>query len=160
MKTKELNIVVPDGYEIDEENSTLNKILFKQIKPISWEHLNSITGYYVISNSEVRSASSFDPKKSDKNIFKTEDQAKAAIALAKISQLIPLYIKRYYEENPYWEPDWVRSDYKYCIGVINDSFYVISYLHLRFFIAFPTEEIAEKFLSEQAVLLRLAKPLL
>lgn len=160
MNTKELNIVVPDGYEIDEENSTLNKILFKQIKPISWEHLNSITGYYVISNFEVRSASSFDSKKSDKNIFKTEAQAKEYIALAKISQLIPLYIKRYYEENPSWEPNWVRSECKYCIGVVKDSFYVISQIHLKFFIAFPTEEIAEKFLSEQAVLLRLAKPLL
>ena len=31
MKNKEINIIPPNGYEIDKENSTFEKIVFKKI---------------------------------------------------------------------------------------------------------------------------------
>ena len=39
METKELKIQIPDGYEIDKEKSTFEKIVFKKkdTKPRSWE---------------------------------------------------------------------------------------------------------------------------
>ncbi|HOG38227.1 MAG TPA: hypothetical protein PLD95_02030 [bacterium] len=47
-KTVEIN--VPDGYEIDKEKSTFEKIVFKAIEqnlPECWEDLKSIEGYYM-----------------------------------------------------------------------------------------------------------------
>lgn len=52
MKNKELKIEIPDGYEIDRENSTFEKIVFKKIEsklPKSWEELKIISGYYLDS---------------------------------------------------------------------------------------------------------------
>ena len=45
MKNKELKIQVPEGYEIDKENSTFEKIVFKKVEnelPKSWEELGEI----------------------------------------------------------------------------------------------------------------------
>ena len=57
METKELQIQIPEGYEIDKENSTFEKIVFKKkdTKPRSWEEYccqqktNDKTGYYINS---------------------------------------------------------------------------------------------------------------
>ena len=32
MKNKEFKIEVPDGYEVDKENSTFEKIIFKKVE--------------------------------------------------------------------------------------------------------------------------------
>ena len=39
METKELKITIPEGYEIDKEKSTFEKIVFKKkdTKPRSWK---------------------------------------------------------------------------------------------------------------------------
>ena len=39
METKELKITIPEGYEIDKDNSTFEKIVFKKkdTKPRSWK---------------------------------------------------------------------------------------------------------------------------
>ena len=50
MKTQK--IVAPEGYEIDREKSTIDEIVFKEIKkqlPKTWEELNTIKGWYVDS---------------------------------------------------------------------------------------------------------------
>ena len=52
MKDRELKIEVPDGYEIDKEKSTFEKIIFKKVEkelPKSWEELKIISGYYLDS---------------------------------------------------------------------------------------------------------------
>ena len=41
METKELKIQVPEGYEIDEENSTFECIKFKQIKDATYKDICS-----------------------------------------------------------------------------------------------------------------------
>ena len=58
---KELKIEIPDGYEIDKENSTFEKIVFKPLNPYpkTWEEcidiLNSLkTRFcYITSGSEL-----------------------------------------------------------------------------------------------------------
>ena len=48
METKELKITIPEGYEIDKENSTFEKIVFKKkdTKPRSWnDYLELNTGF-------------------------------------------------------------------------------------------------------------------
>ena len=54
MKTKELKIQAPEGYEIDKENSTFECIKFKSIKKnITYEDICNnllISGYYINNN--------------------------------------------------------------------------------------------------------------
>ena len=54
METKELKISVPQGYEIDKENSTFECIKFKKIEQ-RWRDNEdaNIAGYYITSNSEI-----------------------------------------------------------------------------------------------------------
>lgn len=54
MKTFKINI--PEGYEIDKDESTFEKIVFKKIEKkliTSWEELHSIKGYYVKGDSSI-----------------------------------------------------------------------------------------------------------
>ncbi len=49
---KTFNIEIPDGYEIDQQNSDLTKglVVFKKIElnlPKHWRELENISGYYV-----------------------------------------------------------------------------------------------------------------
>lgn len=56
MENKELKIQVPVGYEIDKENSTFEKIIFKKDEkwlPKTWEDLQNIKGSYVDKDSIV-----------------------------------------------------------------------------------------------------------
>ena len=51
METKELKIQVPEGYEIDKEKSTFEKIVFKKVEkelPKSWEDLYEVGGWFVV----------------------------------------------------------------------------------------------------------------
>ena len=109
-------IEVPDGYEVDSEKSTFTNIVFKPIAckcPKSWEDAfigGSICGYLVNVLSDVKEVkvgrfASYVAKK----VFKTENQAKSALAYAQITQLmaLPCY-------NGDWIPDWEnRNEVKY-----------------------------------------------
>ena len=56
METKEMKIQVPEGYEIDKENSTFEKIVFKKVEnelPKSWEDLMTVKGYCVDTFSKI-----------------------------------------------------------------------------------------------------------
>ena len=56
METKELKIEVPEGFEIDREKSTFEKIVFKKVErdlPKRWEDLKTIKGYYVHIGSKI-----------------------------------------------------------------------------------------------------------
>lgn len=159
---KELNIQVPEGYEIDKDRSTFEKIIFKKTeeKPISWDTLRHIEGYSINTNSKTFKNPPIPPAPEFKNTFKTLEQAEAALALAQLSQLIPEYIKRYYSKNPHWRADWIRSTDKFCIGVMNNEFIIDIIYYQQHFCAFPTEKIAERFFKEQRALLEQAKPFL
>lgn len=158
---KELNIQIPEGYEIDEEKSTFERIIFKKKGgSIKWELLGAIHGYYIGDDALIRSITATSMNDFNKNIFKTLEQAEAALALAQLSQLIPAYIRKYYPEDPYWKADWIRSTDKFCIGVMNDEFIIDIIYYQQHFCAFPTEKIAERFFKEQRALLEQAKPFL
>lgn len=59
METKELKVQVPEGYEIDKENSTFERIRFKPIKKdITYEDVceNSLfgdNGFYISAVGEI-----------------------------------------------------------------------------------------------------------
>jgi len=162
--SKTLNIDIPDGYIIDEEKSSFEKIVFKKIQNVEfpqWEKLGLIGGYSPNSEASTtyRLNSALYPY--SKILFATKEQAEASIALAQLSQLMK-------HVNDGWEPDWHNEDqFKYCIGYFGEKAWV-SDLRLakdarfiaRYFLTFPTEAKAYGFLKAYRDLIEKAKPLL
>lgn len=149
METKEIKIEVPNGYEIDKENSTFEKIVFKPIKVVnSWEDFIKIDGFFITDSSEIKhmrtSTYSFNKGK-DKNVFLNEKYAKSALALAQISQILP-----YYDTNVNWD-DCDKP--KYCIIRRGNEADTTDFYELRHLLAFNTIAEAERFLkyNEQLV---------
>jgi hypothetical protein len=151
---KTLEIKIPDGYEIDTENSTFEQIVFKEIKkelPKSWEELGVIEGYWIYYNSTI--VHDKDKIISDhKNIFKTKEQAQASIALAQLSQLRDVYRQG-------WKPE-SNDGLKYSIRKIEQKLEIINYYEIRYFLSFQSQEIAEEFLNNFKDLIEEASPLL
>lgn len=160
---KTLKIEIPEGHEIDQEKSNLaeGKIQFKQSKkPLikSWEELkeelNKINGWYVTSDSDISSTSNAYIKDSNKNIFTTEKQAKASIALAQLSQLRDVYRQG-------WTPDWsCHEEKKFCVEFFDNNLLEIDVWQRRnYFLSFQSREIAQEFLNNFRVLIEQARPL-
>lgn len=157
MKTKELKIEAPEGYEIDRENSTFKKIVFKKIEnelPKSWEDLGVIRGFYVNAHSEVRDFEGRTSKDSNKNTFPTKEEAEACLALAQLCQLRDRY-------NDGWRPDWEDDgEIKHCIeffkGKIDKEYHHIA----KRVLCFKTRELRDEFLENFRGLIEIAKPLL
>ena len=95
---KELKIEVPQGYEIDHQKSTFEKIVFKKIpdNPKTWEDYCSLmkgkTVYYTNCNNIIVSGFSDAHDK-----FATKKRAEQFIALGKILQLRDYWVKGYSE---------------------------------------------------------------
>lgn len=48
METKEVKITIPEGYEIDEQNSTFECIKFKKLCQINtWKDIPKVNGCYI-----------------------------------------------------------------------------------------------------------------
>jgi hypothetical protein len=156
MKTLKIN--VPEGYEIDKEQSTFENIVFKEIKkelPKSWEDLENLKGFHVGYTSDVVVTSDHVRKsKINRFIFATEEQAEASIALAQLSQLREVYRQG-------WKPDWTdEGSDKYCIVFRDSIFELDSFCHTSYFLSFQSQEIAKEFLENFRDLIEQARPLM
>ena len=155
MEQKEIKIQIPEGYEIDKELSTFEKIVFKakaKKLPKSWKELEIVNGFYTNSNSNVCAAdcSTID---SSRNIWPTKEYAEASIALAQLLQLTRVY-------NAGWEPDWTDGSCKNCIYISADKIQLDIWKTTNFILAFKTGELAQQFLTNFKDLIEIAKPLL
>jgi hypothetical protein len=153
---KELKINVPKGYEIDKDKSTFENIVFKEINvlPSSWENLGLIQGFYVNGVSKVEFYGVVKIAYTNKNTFKTEEQAEASIALAQLSQLRDVYRQG-------WEPDWLNNNSsKYCIYIHSDSISTVGLTYTTHFLSFKDKETADLFLENFRDLIEKAKPLM
>lgn len=122
-------IEVPDGYEIDQKNSTFERIVFKEKHigktedvdfPRSWEEFcenypikrgeTSVNSYCstVIVDSRVRTPLD------DKNYLPSKELAEAMLALCQLIQLRDCY-------NQGWKPDWEDIKCKYCIDTYHNK---------------------------------------
>ena len=155
MKTKELKIEVPQGYEIDRENSTFENIVFKKVEelPKRWGELKRIKGVYVDSDSRLCNSGYGATYETSKNIFPTIEEAEACLALAQLCQLRDRY-------NDGWKPDWKDGVEKHCVyfhsNEINSAYTYSSHRVLTF----KTQELRDKFLENFRDLIETAKPLL
>lgn len=85
-------IEIPEGYEIDTEKSSLKKgkIVFKELEkklPRSWKELELVGGYYINPYAEIIVYNGASPKDSLRDVWPTEEEAKAALALSQLLQL-------------------------------------------------------------------------
>lgn len=89
METKELKIIPPEGYEIDKENSTFKCIKFKPAAK-RWRDnkYKLFKGYFINNDSRIQLAPSCYNHDFNNNVFATEKQAKSALAMAQISQIM------------------------------------------------------------------------
>ena len=147
METKEVKIEVPQGYEIDHQKSTFEKIIFKKIpeNPKTWEEYCSLMKgktihypdyYYIILRS-------FEDAY---NMFATEERAKQFIAFGKLLQL-----------HDYWVGDWKRNSDN--IYIIFKNVIIATMNNNDFPLSFPTREMAERFKEYFKDLIKEAYPL-
>ena len=149
METKEVKIEVPQGYEIDKEKSTFEKIIFKKISenPKTWEEYCSLmkgkTMYYTNCNTITVSGFSDAHDK-----FVNKKRAEQFIALGKLLQLRDYWVKGY---DTFSCRVWNNSDRKVFVC---DWCGVTPYP-----LTFPTREMAKEFKDCFEDLIKQAYPL-
>jgi hypothetical protein len=152
--TQQIKLLIPNGFEIDRENTTEKEILLKPIKkqlPKTWEELEEVGGYYTNTLSTVLYDSKEGCNMYNRNMFATEAQAKASIAMAQLSQLREVYRQG-------WKPKtWATV---YGIGYSSAGLEVLVYEYCRVFLSFQSKEISEEFLTNFKDLIIEAAPLL
>ena len=158
METKELKITIPEGYEIDKEKSTFEKIVFKKkknTKPRSWkEYLELNTGFDGCGiNWNCGGVQTTGLHHRGKAIVPTEYGA-PFIAMMQLMSLRQAWIGD-------WKPDW-SSGYSsnYCVVGVGDRFDVCILSKCRYALSFPTIEMAKDFMDCFKGLLEIAKPLI
>jgi hypothetical protein len=142
---KELKIEIPEGYEIDKEKSSFEKIVFKKKVEINcWEDLKRVPGVYITDNSCFSPTPAGLVLPHNRNVFLNEKYAKSALALAQISQLLP-----YYDA----DIDWESKDVKYCITRSINNIMIGEWISRYCILTFNTKSEAERFLkyNEQLV---------
>ena len=143
---KELKIEIPEGYEIDREKSSFEKIVFKKkIEVNRWEDLKNITGVYITIDSLFDFAKNNPNDQGNHNVFLNEKYAKSALALAQISQLLP-----YYDANT----DWTSDGCKFCICRVNNHLEIRHWVNIYHILAFNTKSEAERFLKHNEQLVK------
>ena len=151
---KEIKITPPEGFAIDKENSTFDCIKFKPIVK-RWRDNKDvqIKGYYIYgSNSTICYSDSYFNTPNNYNIFATEKQAKSALAMARISQIMA-NDKRFggVVTDEEWRDDTVV---KYVLLKEKDSIFKDIYYTFYHFLAFHTLEQRDLFLEENEDLVR------
>ena len=120
METKEIKINVPEGYEIDKENSTFECIKFKPIKKeLTYEdmaeELFSDIGFYIISNGGIIP---FDKTvgKDDKNNATNKNQLERLLSLKQLLNIAEYYNKKSpKEENYIYRINFEKSSSEYFV---------------------------------------------
>ncbi len=143
-----IEIQIPDGYELDEDNSTLDDVsgmnlVLKPAKPKlaqSWEDLGEIEGWYINGGSDVGRSGVRDTYPRQRNIFATKTEAESSLAMAQLSQLMK-------HANGDWVPEWTNLGTKYCIERERDKVCVIDYYNRYRFLAFHDRKIRNQFLE-------------
>ena len=153
MDTKEIKIVPPEGYEIDKENSTFECVKFKPIGK-RWRDGNPfISGWCLGCTNVFGSRNQYEKpwKEGNLDVFATEKQAKSALAMAQISQIMA-NDERF--GGAITDEEWLQDFDKYAItrasNIIIKGCYTINYK----FLAFHTPKQRDLFLKENEDLVK------
>lgn len=98
METKEIKIKVPEGYEIDRENSTFECIKLKPIKKLTYKDVAEelfFEGLFAIDfNGEIRHASSSSNSQCDRNNATNKKQLERLLALNQLLNIAEYYNRK------------------------------------------------------------------
>lgn len=162
---KELKIEIPNGYEIDKENSTFEKIVFKPLEkyyPKTWKECikklsNMIEKFYWITeNSKITNSrnSIVEAFTNNYNVLPSEQDAEKFLILQKLRTCRRAYIGG-------WIPDWTDNETgKYCITIDSNILQISYFYNYSRSFSFPTLEMAEVFLKNFKSDLEFVKDLL
>jgi len=157
MKEKTIEIIAPEGYEVDKERSSFEKIVFRALPekglPKTWEELKQINGYFTDDASQIYGPLNLATTDDSLNTWPTREEAEASIALAQLCQLRDRY-------NGGWKPDWYTEDPKHVIYYSKDGVEGTSFFTLPHVLTFKTAELRDEFRKNFADLIEKAKPLL
>lgn len=138
---KKVSIEIPEGYEIDRENSTFENIIFKKKRTINtFSDLIEIKGFH-IDKSSKESIKVWESTPNNIIVFIDEKHAKSAMAMASISQLMPYYGGAITDE------EWQEITSKYTIERVNSSIVRSSTTFDYQFLTFHTEKQRDRFMS-------------
>lgn len=126
----------------------------EQPKAVTWEGLKEVTGWYVSSASKVLYEQNKSACDNMRNLYRTEAQARGALAQSMITQLLPVY-------NGNWVAEWsLTSARKYSVCLSGKEWQVIPRTTVNSTILnFKDRPTAERFLTEQSELLEQYKGL-
>jgi hypothetical protein len=150
---KTIKTIIPEGWEIDKEKSTFEEIVLKQSKkelPKRWEDLKEVKGTWVAGDCTIHTNKYY--VEDNRNVFVTEAQARASIALAQLSQLREVY-------RDGWKPD-LENGKKYVIFCEIRELYKGYAYSTSYFLSFQSEEIRDEFYTNFRDLIIEAAPLL
>ena len=160
---KELNIVIPEGFEIDKEKSTFEKIIFKKKTnkyPKTWEEFckeKPVSGieYFINHNSVVLEyGDSEDRDEADKNLCKTKEEAEAFLTLIQLKRLWHEYVEGF--ESDYFGYSIYLIDIS---GAPVGNGWFIDETNECSIFSFPSIELAQKFLDNFKELFKKIEPL-
>ena len=121
----------------------LQEMQFKKDPAKTWEELETVDGFWIGSSSTIFTQPAITTRDlGNKNILKTEKQAKSALAYAQLTQLMA-------EVNSDWAPDWNSGvQTKHAIVRSQNVLVTDKFCYTYKFLTFKSEEIAEQFLDD------------
>lgn len=149
----QIKINIPEGCEIDRENSTFENIVLKRALPTKWENIGIIIGFVINSNSMVVPYLGTHSISKNKYVWPTKEYAQAALAMSQLLQFRQTWIGD-------WKPDWKEDVVKYCIYSHENKIVVNVNVSTHRILSFPTVKMAEDFKTAFKELLKEAAPLL
>ena len=161
METKELKITIPEGQEIDwQESAKQEKIVFKKKdpKPRSWEeYCNNFSGelFYFSNRNSIESVVTSDGMSyTAKDYLPSKELAEAFLAMMQLMSLRQAWIGD-------WKPDWkINATDIWCVIFKEGKLKVDLFCTISMALSFPTKEMAEDFMNCFKDLLEIAKPLI
>ena len=153
----ELEYPIPDGMEIDAENSTSKRIVLKHKEkqlPTKWEECEPLCAAYYINTAEIYA---LHVTSMHKDAYKDCVKSKALI---KAMQILPELIAIRDEFNDGWVPNWNDSVIKWSITLYHNRLATDAPDYRCCLFAFKTSALRNKFLKEQKDKLEIVKPLL
>jgi hypothetical protein len=139
----------------------IEEIKIERVLPKSWEELGRVKGFYVDDDSELSAASNFhfgySTELHNKNIFPTEAEAEACLALSQLCQLRDAYNGEPLANWCNWNDS---TQMKYVIFFNNNRIARASWYNSHNVLSFKTAELRDTFLENFKDLIEQAKPLL
>lgn len=148
---KSLNIIPPEGYEVDEQNSTFQKIVFKKKVYDSWSdfvraHPRIENEYFINEQGSIDRVDDASPRNiNDITLCKTYRDAVRFSALFKLRRIQQEWVKDKTIDKPYWTPIFDN--------VINQWIPVRTLFLTPLLLMFPSKELCQAFIEVNVFLL-------